>query len=504
MFAVNPLRPGWLTWSESSARFTRVILGPNQVRHSKVAKRRKDTQRNLAPHLKASHGKRTNTQLALSYFDDHYGKIYGSLWPSLRLGLLSRTKNAALVNNFNVAPQVKDQLSALGASSLRSYLPGQCPVRLPPTPRRATPAQPPPDRPTISDPHVEPEESREPELLPSMPLDPDVLYGRVIQPQSQSWAGHQTLHQDDYVPPTQLQGLDAELEAEFVDSQHYDSYLSVGSVQIEIRAEPGPYFPPHLDAYLFPYSSFEAFPAPKRTLADTFNYFCLDAASLLPVVAMGLASGDRVLDMCAAPGGKSLAMLQTLLPSELMCNDENAMRLRRVSHVMDMYLKGVKEMAGVVSYKRLDGSLMHSMYSNYFDKVLCDVPCLTDRVTARDDHNNLFSASNKHHRLNLPITQAGLLVSALKCVKPGGSVVYSTCTLSPIQNDGVVFTALKTIWETTDIECYVSDMSDLFRPFHDLMRFHGDGRGAKYGQLVLPDITRNFGPMYLARIVRTR
>lgn len=45
--------------------------------------------------------------------------------------------------------------------------------------------------------------------------------------------------------------------------------------------------------------------------------------------------------------------------------------------------------------------------------------------------------------------------SALKCVKPGGSVVYSTCTLSPIQNDGVVFSALKTIWETTDIECYV-------------------------------------------------
>lgn len=51
---------------------------------------------------------------------------------------------------------------------------------------------------------------------------------------------------------------------------------------------------------------------------------------------------------------------------------------------------------------------------------------------------------------------------------------------------------------------YCSDMSELFKPFHDLMRFHGEGRGAKYGQLILPDITRNFGPMYFSRIVRIR
>jgi 16S rRNA C967 or C1407 C5-methylase (RsmB/RsmF family) len=42
--------------------------------------------------------------------------------------------------------------------------------------------------------------------------------------------------------------------------------------------------------------------------------------------------------------------------------------------------------------------------------------------------------------------------SALKCVKPGGSVVYSTCSLSPVQNDGVVYNALKSIWEDTKIE----------------------------------------------------
>ena len=44
------------------------------------------------------------------------------------------------------------------------------------------------------------------------------------------------------------------------------------------------------------------------------GYYLMDAASLLPVLALGLNYGDRVLDLCAAPGGKSVSMLQTMLP----------------------------------------------------------------------------------------------------------------------------------------------------------------------------------------------
>lgn len=54
--------------------------------------------------------------------------------------------------------------------------------------------------------------------------------------------------------------------------------------------------------------------------------------------------------------------------------------------------------------------------------------------------------------MKLPELQAELLVQAIKLVKIGGNIVYSTCTLSPIQNDGVVHLALKQIWEETDIE----------------------------------------------------
>lgn len=59
----------------------------------------------------------------------------------------------------------------------------------------------------------------------------------------------------------------------------------------------------------------------------------------------------------------------------------------------------------------------------------------------------MFRQDRIKERLRIPETQADLLGNALHLVKPGGTVVYSTCSLSPIQNDGVVGMALRRIWE---------------------------------------------------------
>lgn len=62
----------------------------------------------------------------------------------------------------------------------------------------------------------------------------------------------------------------------------------------------------------------------------------------------------------------------------------------------------------------------------------------------------MFNPSRVKERLQLPELQCELLVQALKIVKKSGIVVYSTCSLSPVQNDGVVHMALKQIWEETN------------------------------------------------------
>ena len=92
----------------------------------------------------------------------------------------------------------------------------------------------------------------------------------------------------------------------------------------------------------------------------------------------------------------------------------------------------------------------------------------------------------------------------MKCVKTGGSVVYSTCTLSPIQNDGVVYDALKQVWAETGIEFVVEDLCDLMGPFRTMMKISDKSSGNQpyYGQLVLPNVENNFGPMYFSKLTR--
>lgn len=104
----------------------------------------------------------------------------------------------------------------------------------------------------------------------------------------------------------------------------------------------------------------------------------------------------------------------------------------------------------------------------------------------------------------------------------GGTVVYSTCSLSPIQNDGIVKMALKKIWEETNHQIVIKyacsikyhsncvsliyhlfsrDLTQQFKPLRSLYSF---GSGLKYGQLVMPFLPLNYGPLYLCKLVRTK
>lgn len=69
----------------------------------------------------------------------------------------------------------------------------------------------------------------------------------------------------------------------------------------------------------------------------------MDGASVLPVLALDLQPGDSVLDMCAAPGGKSLSIMQTLMPRLLVSNDISSSRIKHLKRVMDEYVADMGE-----------------------------------------------------------------------------------------------------------------------------------------------------------------
>jgi 16S rRNA C967 or C1407 C5-methylase (RsmB/RsmF family) len=93
--------------------------------------------------------------------------------------------------------------------------------------------------------------------------------------------------------------------------------------------------------------------------------------------------------------------------------------------------------------------------------------------------------------------------AGIQSCRPGGTIVYSTCTLAATQNDGVVMATLERIWQQTDIEVVVENLSDVITRFSSTFTFLPSGLpGSRYGCLVLPKLTANFGPMYICRMRR--
>ena len=296
-------------------------------------------------------------------------------------------------------------------------------------------------------------------------------------------------------------------EDNFVEeSDYYTKYSDLQQVLPFEIIKAGVYaYPDKLNAFVHPYGVFDHFEAPKRLYDGPFNYFCLDAASLLPVLMLNLQKGDHLLDLCSGPGGKSVAAMQTLNPGKIVCNDVDPSRLKKVKYAMNSYLLDkYNHQLGLdlIQFSRRDGLTCPEMYADQFDKVLCDVPCYTDRHVLFDDDNNIFKAHLIKDRVRMPELQANLLASAIQCLKPGGEVVYSTCTLSPMQNDSVIALALKKIWEDTKIDVAIIDLSKTILPFKSFLNFSNNSRAVKYGQQILPSIGQNFGPMYFAKIKR--
>ena len=321
---------------------------------------------------------------------------------------------------------------------------------------------------------------------------------RLIKPQDNVvGGGSMALHQ--YVPTKELKGME-----EFVEeAQYYQNYKKVTSKAITVKPCPRLHFPSHLRCFTFPRGDLSTFPSPVHGKLGTLNYYCMDAASLLPVLALDLRPGQTVLDMCAGPGGKSLAMIQTMYPGRITCNDNDYERVRRILSVLDQYVgsgEGVGGVRNTVEVTRRDGSLMND-YEAY-DRVLVDAPCFSDRHAVTSPEGNIFVKKEIKNRLKMPEKQVELLNAVLLQLAPGGSLVYSTCTLSPVQNDGVVHRALGQIWEETNLNFQVADLDMAVKPFRFLCKLYGRKEGLKYGQMVVPFLPNNFGPMYFCKINR--
>lgn len=179
-----------------------------------------------------------------------------------------------------------------------------------------------------------------------------------------------------------------------------------------------------------------------------------ELGSMLPVVALAgvgkLQYGSKLLDMCACPGSKTLQALEILAtspiqpptrkPGRIVANDVHPTRLDSLKDAVKR--SGVSpSLTDRIVYTNHDASKFPTPKSgSLFDCIMADVPCSGDGTIRKDPHvlpGWMPSISNSLHGLQLSI-----LKRAIKLLKVGGVVCYSTCSMNPIEDEAVVASAL--------------------------------------------------------------
>ena len=182
-----------------------------------------------------------------------------------------------------------------------------------------------------------------------------------------------------------------------------------------------------------------------------------EAVSMLPVLALSprLRAGDRVLDVCAAPGNKTMQLLERVAPTGLVvANDGNPRRVDTLREALARHRRAAGETASLVvtcamgqdipvpafGGSKTGASEGAGTATRGYDAVLADVPCSGDGTLRKDPdvlkrwHPGLGNA--------LHATQVAVARNAAALVRPGGVLLYSTCSLNPVEDEAVVAAVL--------------------------------------------------------------
>ncbi|KAE8447798.1 hypothetical protein EG329_010192 [Mollisiaceae sp. DMI_Dod_QoI] len=252
-----------------------------------------------------------------------------------------------------------------------------------------------------------------------------------------------------------------------------------------------------------PFAAFQKYLVSETSVGNISRQ---EVVSMIPPLVMDLQPGMTVLDMCAAPGSKAAQLLEMVHRGEearmrkslqdhaeedgramspglgvkmeeadlgddwsdngratglLIANDSDYKR----SHMLIHQLKRLSSPNLIVTNHdatmfpsiKLPPTPQNPASNRYlkFDRILADVPCSGDGTTRKNV--NLWQDWNPGNALGLYITQVRILVRALQMLKPGGRVVYSTCSMNPVENEAVIASAIERCGGLEKVQLLPSD-----------------------------------------------
>ena len=169
----------------------------------------------------------------------------------------------------------------------------------------------------------------------------------------------------------------------------------------------------------------------KHPYHEAGVYYLQEPSAMAPAGLLNPMPGDRVLDLCAAPGGKSTQLGDLLMGQGiLVCNEINPKRAKILSRNIERM--GIPN-ALVLNMHPRD---LEKPFREYFDKILVDAPCSGEGMFRKEE-----AASTDWSQATVEMCaarQAEILDSAAKMLRPGGLLCYSTCTFAPEEDEGSI------------------------------------------------------------------
>ncbi len=254
--------------------------------------------------------------------------------------------------------------------------------------------------------------------------------------------------------------------------------------------------------------------------------YWMDGASAVCALFLDVKPGHKVLDMCAAPGGKSLVLANKLFAnlnnevssgskekkSVLVCNEYSKERYTKLGGVLKSFLPEKMFPSHIAGRTAGEGPFVYTtnqdascqkgevVFRNLapegYNRILIDAPCSSDRHLVHK--NQLHSWSDKLYKENAE-RQLMLLTHASRLLKPGGVMVYSTCALAPAENDELIEKFLMKVAKTTPVEVVPFSVKEAVWLVEKGINPSEVIDAGKWGVLLLPDKSK-YGPLYICKI----
>ncbi len=174
----------------------------------------------------------------------------------------------------------------------------------------------------------------------------------------------------------------------------------------------------------------------KHPYHEAGIYYIQEASAMLPAVLLDAKPGETVLDLCAAPGGKTTEIASSMKGQGLLiCNEIIPSRAKILSENVERM--GIQN----TIVTNTDSETLAHKFPEYFDKIMVDAPCSGEGMFRKNtDACDEWSPENVQLCAD---RQLEILNNAALMLKSGGRIVYSTCTFAPAENEGTVCTFLK-------------------------------------------------------------